>query len=224
MKLLHYRNIGFPKTGTTWLWRQLQSNPSIDGLLPDIHKEFFCASFTTYERIYRRFNRSINLNTFIFDLDPEHGLYTFPDKIHEHTTHLSFTFRNPYELLNSWYNYIKYSNPNLILDQNTFLRLDDPNVIRFTNVQKIFDNWSAIKIPFKILFYDDLLIDPKKYLFDICDFLNIEKFYNHRLGVIFKTDIKEQLQFDNSEIISYINESISIIEKHTNRNLSHWKK
>jgi hypothetical protein len=211
MRELHYRNIGFPKTGTTWLWLQLMSHPEIDGKFDHSVKEFHTADKEKYNQKYLNFNKTVNLNTYAF---------LNPDQLTS-ATHLSFIFRNPYELLTSWFNYLKNTNPNIKMSAESYLSFDNSNFKMFTNVSYIFDIIQRYDV--KYFFYDDLKLDNKQFFYNICDFLGIKKIYDARIQHIFKTEIKEPLEF-SYEIKKYVNESIHKIEDFVKRDLSNWKK
>jgi hypothetical protein len=212
MKSIHYRNIGYPKTGTTWLYYQLLYHPNVDGKVFLHEKEFVAKSEIEYKEKYQNYDVSFNLDTHLFQ--NYNNLF--------YSTHLSCIFRNIYQLLNTWYNYIKNTNMNIKMDQKTYLSLDNPNIQMFTNTKKLFNDWEGHNV--KFLFYDDLERDNKEFMYSICDFLNIPRYHDPRIKVKFKTKITEQLVYEDKEIISCINEAISIIEDNTHRDLTHWKK
>lgn len=224
MKRIHFRNIGFPKTGTTWLWYQLISHPEVDAKINLIFKESLGRNLEEYKKPYEKYNVSMNLHTHTFNIDFPLNHYCLPELVSEYTTHVTFRFRNPYELLNSYYNYIKNTNPNATFTAKDYLTVDSGSVKMFCDVKKIFDNWNKCKANFKYMFYDDLVNDPKKHMYEICEFLGINKFYDPKIKVKFKTDIKEQLIFDDKKLIKYINDNICVIEDTLKRDLSHWKK
>lgn len=211
MKKLHYRNIGYPKTGTTWVYYQLYDHPEMDFKPLLRQKEFNPTTKEKYFEMYKDYDNSFNLRTISFDS---------PEKLY-YATHISFTFRNLYELLNSWYNYLRY-NPNYTETPEEFIQYNNCNFKLITDVEKIFDNWKSHNV--KWLFYDDLAADNKKYMFDLCDYLGLSKYYSARIKVKFKTNITEQIVFDDQKLIKYINDKICIIEDHTHRDLTHWKK
>jgi hypothetical protein len=74
------------------------------------------------------------------------------------------------------------------------------------------------------MFYDDMVDNPEKYIFDICEHIGIKPLYHAKMNRVFVTDKKDPLVFDNTSTIKYINENISAIEDKLKRDLSHWKK
>ena len=58
MKILHYRNIGFPKTGTTWLHTQFLYHPNID-CKPNLNdKEYVGNTKEEYIKKYEKYDIS----------------------------------------------------------------------------------------------------------------------------------------------------------------------
>jgi hypothetical protein len=220
MKKIHYRNLGYPKSGTTWLYAQLRYHPQVDAKLQDYYKEFTAKSLDEYKSLYQDYNISANCNPRVFtDLKAETH-HEHPTRINEYTTHLTVCFRNVYDVLNSLFNMKKNMDPNFKMTEDNFIHSQSEF---YKNNKKIFEYWNECKIPIKFMFYDDLVNDPKKYFYDVCDYIGIKRSYKD-IGIKFKTDVKHPLAFDNKDIINYINDSISVIEEYTKRNLSHWKK
>lgn len=221
MRNVHYRNIGFPKTGTNWLWMQLMSHPEVDGKLDLIFKEYRTVNPSAYKNLYDNFNVSVNLDTHLFSEVGDNYFYN-ASRLHEHTTHISMTFRNPYEVLNSMFNMEKNRNPNFSLTSSDFTSLKEGKM--YVDMDSFFSCWEQCKLSIRYQFYDDLVDDPKRYFEDLCQFLGLTPRYDSKIGIKFKTQKNEPLLFENSEIIQYINSQISLIEEKTNRDLSHWKK
>lgn len=231
MKKVHYRNIGFPKSGTTWLWEQLMMHPQVDGKLAWPYKEFKGRTLTEYQGLYEMYDVSINLNTHVFVNNLGDSHFASPKNISSYTTHITCSLRNPYEILNSMYNMTKNSdrertlvnrtpNPKFTGNLDGYLR---KNIIVYTNFKKMFDEWDSCPVKVKYLFYDDLVSNPEKFFHDICDHIGIERHYKD-IGIVWKTEVNDPLAFDNAETIEYINKNISVIEERLNRDLSHWKK
>lgn len=220
MRKIHYRNIGFPKTGTNWLWVQLMRHPQVDCKLESNYKEYNVSNLALYKKLYEKYDVSINLDVHVYDrLLPENHHLSI-EKIHEHTTHITMILRNPYEIINSMFNMEKNRNINYNLTPDEHINKCYKTYSDFT---KIFSDWERCVLPVKYMFYDDLLNDPENYFYDICDYIGIKRHYKD-IGVKFKTEIKTPLTFDNDEIIKYINTGISVIEDRLDRDLSHWKK
>jgi len=219
MKKVHYRNIGFPKTGTNWLWVQLMRHPQVDCKLESNYKEYRGNSYESYKKIYEKYDVSVNLDTHAFARVFPAGHYIMPDRLHEHTTHVSMVLRSPYEVMNSMYNLERNRNANYKVDPKEYI---EQYYTTYADMNQIFEYWSQCKLPVKYLFYDDLVADPKEYFYNICDYLGLNRYYKD-IGIKFKTDINNPLVFDNEDIIKYINEGISVIEQTLNRDLSHWK-
>ncbi len=220
MRKIHYRNLGYPKSGTTWLYVQLRSHPEVDGKLRDSYKEFTSINLQEYKKAYQDYDVSINCNPRVFTSLKSEDHFEHPIHIHEYTTHLTVSFRNVYEVLTSLYNMKKHLDHNFKTTVEDFVGSQSEF---YKDLEKTFEYWNKCKLPIKYMFYDDLVNDPKQYFYDVCDYIGIKRSYKD-IGVKFKTHINTPITFDNTDIINYINESISVIENYTNRNLSHWKK
>jgi hypothetical protein len=118
----------------------------------------------------------------------------------------------------------KNRNNNFTISKEDYANINNPSIHLYCNTKKIFDDWANCKLPIKIMFYDDLKQDQQQFMFDICNYIGIKPFYNKNIDVAFKTDINEPLIFEDQQLISYINDGISVIEDYTKRDLSHWKK
>jgi len=119
MKKIHYQNVGFPRTGTTWLWENLTNHPEVfygdsfikklkakriineekenawQGLFPDE----LIRDHTQYTSLYADYDISLNFSPWGFKFSER-----LIKKVSEYTTHASFTLRNPYEVINSYHN------------------------------------------------------------------------------------------------------------------------
>lgn len=221
MKKIHYKNLGLPKTGTTWLWVQLMQHPDIDCKLPVSHKEYRHPSLEKYKMLYEKYDVSINLDTHMF-LKGSTDMHYSASQLHEYTTHISMSFRNPYEVLNSLHNMEKRRNPNYKKPSSDYANLDLGKGL--VDMESAFTAWKDCRLPMKFFFYDDLVADAKTYVEEICDFLGIRKFYDPRITPVFKTPITDPIVFDNKQVIDYINKQIEVTEQVTQRDLSHWKK
>jgi hypothetical protein len=221
MKKIHYRNVGLPKTGTTWLWHQLMRNRNIDGNLNDYLKEFKVKTIDDYKRLYEKFDVSVNFNTQVFYISSND--FERPDRIHEYTTHITLSIRNPYEILDSMFN-MRKNRKILNLDtKSAYTEVTSIIVERHSNFENIFDYWKSCKLDIKYMLYDDLVADPKKYTYDVCEYIGVTPSYTE-LGKILATVKEDPLIFDNQKTIDYINKNICVIEDRLNRDLSHWKR
>lgn len=210
MKKIHYRNIGFPKTGTTWLYTQLISHPDVDHKPHTAFKEFEGKSKEEYVDFYSNYDVSFNLRT---------NLYNVPEQLY-YATHISMFLRNPYEILNSYHNFFKRF-PDYKTTAKGFLNFDDWYFRSLTDMNKIFQDWKHVDLRF--FFYDDLNNDPKTFMHSICEFIGIRQYHDPRIGKKLETNITEQLIFKDESIVKYINEQIEITENKTKRSLAHWK-
>jgi len=167
MKKLHLLNIGFPKTGTTWLFRQIEKQSWFDQ--EDIPKEVNIIekdqSFNQYVSKYSQYNYSANFNPNLFKLGRNHiGLVnTIKSSL------VSIILRNPYEQLVSYYYFSKLgatggnqrpyeNNKDLVQWTEDFLQTD-----ALSNYCKIIDRWISSFPNTQIFLYDDLQENPVKF-------------------------------------------------------------
>lgn len=223
MRKIHYRNIGLPKTGTNWLWVQFMQHPLVDCKLDLSYKEHRDKDLLSYNRPYQDYDVSVNLDTHVFYDMYEKDYYARPNNIHHHTTHITMILRNPYEVLNSMFNMENNRNSTVIHNKEDYTNINSNIVKRYSDFKNIFEYWDDCELTIKYMFYDDLVNDPKKFMYDICDHIGIKPFCNTSRGKIFSTDKKDPLVFDNKDTIDYINRGICVIEDKLGRDLSHWK-
>lgn len=223
MKRIHYRNLGFPKTGTNWLWLQFMQHPLVDCKLDHRYKEYRGQDLASYKKVYEKYDVSLNLDTHVFYDMYDENYHARPENIHEHATHLTMILRNPYEVLNSMFNMEKNRDSKLDIRKEQYTNIDSDIVKRYSDFKNIFRYWSSCKLTIKYMFYDDLVNDSKKFMYDICDHIGIKPFCNTSRGVAFPTDKKDPLVFDNQSTIDYINKGICDVEEFLNKDLSHWK-
>jgi hypothetical protein len=240
MKKIHYKNIGLPKTGTTWLWLQLSIHPDIDFFtlregkekvqcIVDKHKRFNANnnvkekkfdSVEEYKKFYEPFDISLNFDTWTF--------ITVNKEISDLTTHTSVSFRNPYDQIASWWNFFQrpYWNERMLInaDERNFLNFANPTFMQFTDYEKIISDWRPYNL--KPMIYDDIINDPEQYVKDVCNFLGIKEHYDSGMGskIVLQTEYTESLKWLNDDVVKFINSKISYLEDFTKRDLSHWKK
>jgi hypothetical protein len=242
MKKIHYKNIGLPKTGTTWLWEQLITNPDIDmfhsmqkfNSIKKLHnlnnkfefngvpKEARFNSKEEYLDFYSKYDISVNFDTWFYKFISADSS-TWENQIIKESSHISVSLRNPYEILNSWYNFFEASFSNA----ETFKNLDkNKRFYHLTAYKTMFDALTLCKDKVKILFYDDIKNDHEKFLREVCDFIGISYNYDplNSTRVIGHTIYNDTLTIDDEQLIMHINENICHIEDFTQRDLTHWKK
>jgi hypothetical protein len=247
MKKIHYKNIGLPKTGTTWLWLQLSTHPDIDMFTTNtthqdpskpLHtiingevmpnrpcwtlKEQKYSSKEEYLNFYSKYDISVHFDTWFFK-DSLTDINSWQNEINKESSHISVSLRNPYDLLNSWYNFFEKKNNKI---NKTFSHLANPTFFNLVTYKKMFEELSLYKNKIKVLFYDDMKNDHEKYLKEVYDFIGISYNYYPMFGtkIMLPTSYVEQLTITDEGLIMHINENICRIEDFTHRDLSHWKK
>ena len=223
VKTTHYQNIGFPKCGTSWLYGRFGNMHDVTKL----GKENFWQERSTNEHEFKiNYIDHYSSHDITFNFNTQ--TYTLPiekkKKVHEYTTHLTMIIRNPWELMESWYNYAIVSS-----QEKEYIGTLDTNLM--FDFPKVFQNWSFSQIPVKVMLYDDLCDTPIEFVKEICKYTStrykgsvttesILRWYES----INKTVYTKSLPLPNKELINLINNRITETELITGRNLNHWKK
>jgi hypothetical protein len=198
MKKIHYQNVGYPRTGTTWLWDSLITHPEIfksDNLLKRIktrskinqfsfkenhwqeqNHNLLLVDFSDYIKIYEEYDISLNFRPYTFRLTTDHI-----KKISNYTTHVSMTLRNPYELFDSNYN--------LFIHKLNYTNLDHKPYSRFSLMD---DEWSNFKIANGLSDGSDpnTFIDFWIYYFDFFNTIKKWMKFSNSFRVFFYDDLK----------------------------------
>ena len=174
--------IGTEKAGTTWLYENLRMHPDI--YLP-VRKElnffwrnywFYCYPLSFYAKYFSR----APINAIIGEFTPYSTMslsrIRFVGKIMPNVK-LILILRNPVDRLWSASLMILIRSQKRIFDEITyseFLQLmSKKELLAFGLYPDILKNWRTVfpEHQIKVLFYDDLVRDPKNYLMECFDFL-----------------------------------------------------
>ena len=163
MKKLHLLNIGFPKTGTTWLFRQIEKQSWFDqkNITKEINLIEKDQSFNQYISKYNNYNYTANFNPNLYMLGSSH--VKLLHKIR--SSSVSITLRNPFEQLVSYYYFSKLSGHGSPIPyenkKDLFQWTDDfLETKSLSNYSKIIDRWMQYFSNLKIFLYDDLRDNP----------------------------------------------------------------
>jgi len=237
MKKIHYQNVGFPRTGTTWLWRSLIDNPAVfkvdnfslrlktrkfaldnkENSWQEDNVEKLIDDPSEYINIYSKYDVSMNFRPFTFMISD-----AAIEKIAEYTTHASIIIRNPYEVLDSFYNmqHLFQDDLDKNIVQTTSLGdewkaykllypevsgSNQSDVLNFYIYRFSFANtvrrWLNFKNKFKVFYYEDLVHNPNAFYNSVCEFI----------GIPF-----------NSPIPEIVNDSEGLNKIHNKSNLTHF--
>jgi len=207
-------HFGLPKTGTTWLWKNLKKHPSIDY---QGHKEdpyLFSCDFSTsgYIDYYKKYNFVLDFNPSNWRLDSRQL-----KELDSIITYYSIGLRNPYDLLNSFYNFsMKRRNTNF--DHCLVSNLLNMHFVSFSDIlERLYTN---INKPIHIMLYDDFKKDNQAYLDSCLSHLGLSSM-PILVDKISVTNYTKELKFTNIEI-SKINSIIDQTAGLIDRDLTHW--
>ena len=209
----HIVNIGFPRTGTTWLWECAGFDPVNDKENPILTTDL---DFDRYVKYYSQYQVSANFNPNLWCLDRE--IIQF---IQQHATHITLIVRNPFDFVERYFDFIHRDEEVSVLTE--FLVFGG-----FINYKDIIDRWSVGAVKLKVLFFEDLERNPSKFFKEYMDFCQISIAknkiidYNVKINANPKQE-KIRLNFTANQI-KFINQEIDRFQTLTDRDLTHWKK
>ena len=152
MKIAHYQYVGWPRSGSTFIYRIFRKNARLQDCATTVFKEKICNTLNDYQE-YRQFDYSINMNALTF-ANPDESIQ-LADSV---TDKFFACVRNPYDWISSVYT---FSNGQLDFGAN-------PN---YTRALTRFN--SLTTRPFKLFFFDDLIADTQDFVNSIHDYLEL---------------------------------------------------
>lgn len=237
--------IGVQKSGTSWLHRELSKHPEL--FLPKkkelrfyIDSKNFTGNVVNESSLqaYINFFKSVPVGTLKGEATPEYIFQTqCAERIHKlkPDTKLIVLLRQPAERAFSQWRMI--STHKKIDTTLSFLEAFDRNLpenasmkergLYEKQLKRIFSIFPHKNI--QILFYDDLVADPKAFLHETYKFLNVKNYYSedytNRLIARYeeKCDIRKKMTVEEKvQLTNYYRDSILNLEELLSVNLSHW--
>jgi hypothetical protein len=162
MKNKHIVNVGLPRCATTWVWHNILHH--LDSDLDIYNKEnplLLNGSYSQYKDFYNQYTVSANFNPNLWHIDTDLIRY-----IDQYATHISIIFRNPYEFIERYCDWIKVPDP----EQDVNFIIES----KFVDYYEISARWkNNTTKKFNIFYFEDIVSDPKLFLlnyFDFCEF------------------------------------------------------
>jgi hypothetical protein len=217
MESKHILNIGFPRCGSTWLWRNLTQHPSVDkpGYIKE-NKIMFDDTYLGYKDFYKNYNVSANFNPNLWTIDLELIKY-----LSNYATHVSIIFRNPYDFIQRYYDFIfRGKDTNDIVDRLISLKYVDYQTICSRWVDSINFNTK-----FKIFYFDDLVANSDLFLSNYFKFCQLDDILIKDSHIVKNATVhldKTLINF-SKEHKKTINQYIDNFSTYTNTDFSHWK-
>jgi hypothetical protein len=207
----HIVNIGFPRTGTTWLWELAEFEPR------DKENNILTTSlnFSQYIDYYKKYQISANFQTNLWCVDRE--IIKF---VHQHATHISVILRNPFDFIERYVDWIH-------TDEDIETLTDYIVTSGFVKYCDIVDRWSTTNAKFQIFFFEDLERDPFNFFKEYMNFCQIPIAKNKDIDYTLKVNAnkkqnKIKLKFTNNQI-NFINREIDQFQSIVDKDLRHWK-
>lgn len=213
MNSKHIVNIGYPRSGTTWLWNHAKFEPRLDKENTILTTTL---DFNQYISYYNQHQISANFQTNLWCIDKE--IIKFVQK---QATHITLIVRNPFDFVERYFDWIHKSQP---IDTLT----DYIIYSGFINYRDIVDRWSPGSSKFKIFFFDDLKTDPEKFLSQYLMFCDLPVVKSKQINYTKEINAnpkqnKIKLNFNHNQI-KFINNEIDRFQVVVDRDLSHWKR
>ena len=210
----HIVNIGYPRSGTGWLWWHT-------GFEPRHNKEdkilMTSIDFEEYINYYKQYKVSANFQPNLITVDTD--IIKF---VQTHATHISLIVRNPYDFVERYFDFIDNRSPSDLINFIVYEGL--------LNYYDIVQRWQHGSQKFELFFFEDLEFDPTGFYKNYMSFCNepisIAKFsnidYTKKINANPKFK-KVKIEFEPAQI-NYINNEIDRFQLLVNKNLSHWKR
>jgi len=218
MKHIHYVNLGYPKTGTTWLFDNLIQYPGIDydGIKENLYLPNIGYPLDPYINYYWSYNISLSFAPSQHMLDSKQ----YKD-LNQLATHFSIVLRNPYQIVSSLLNRCGAKN------FNSYTK--DLIKLNFFDYQRVVARMisSGLTKPILVLYYDDIEKNPIGVLKTVINHLELpvhQDFFNSYTNTkINNTNYTQEISFDHEET-TVINQWIDRASEYFNKNLEHWKR
>jgi len=163
MKTTHILNIGYPKCGTTWLWKLLAQQSWFTAAIEKENTRLITGVVVSdYIKPYTDYDITANFAPGNFALDR----YVIKQLSELPTVQTSIILRNPYDLYWSLYNFLPNSD---LATYNNFVN-NLNNQSWFTRPAHVIKRWQQIfgKERFCIFFYDDLQKNNSDFFNNYC--------------------------------------------------------
>jgi hypothetical protein len=235
MKIAHFQYVGYPRSGSTFLWRVFQHQDQLQHCATSVVKEFEASNSQSYQDNYMNFDYSINMNAGTLIKRSQQQL----QMSNAVTDRYFLCLRNPFEVVES------------VFAQWNGVSLPDSLVYRIAECADNLNFFQQhINRPFKIFYFDNLVQNSDAFVKNICDYLEIstpvvdlskilkhsskevyhdinitESIYkiNNPMKIRTKNELLPQYIFSNQEI-EYFNQQIVALENYLERDFSHWKR
>lgn len=218
VKKIHIMNIGHPRCGTTWLWRNLKKHPYMADVVYEKENQILHQAYNmqNYIDFYSRFNYSANFNPNSYMID--RNLISF---LSPYLSHVTWVVRNPYDFIQRYYDYIGSNTTHTEF-------IDWALEFRIIDYHLIWQRWNDRldkKSKIKVFFFDDLKNRPEWFLteyFTFCDLpVTLDEQFATPRNVSTKTT---QTIIDFTDYQSRINQKIELFMKQIDVDLTGWLK
>lgn len=218
MNTKHILNIGYPKSGTTWLWQQLTLQSWFSRPRGKENDDLITGTpVCDYVQDYSSMAITGNFSTSNFALDR----YVIKQLSEIEITTVTIILRCLFDLLNSLYNFSPKSQHFAFEDWCSNL----DKQAWFTHTAKILDRWRYYfpDSRFAVFCFDHLKKDPKMFFEQYCSALDLPGVDRCATAAINTTDYKFRPIFD-ADMVDRLNGHIDDLQSRIWFDIQHWKK
>jgi hypothetical protein len=209
----HIVNIGFPRTGTTWLWKCAGFEPKFDKENNILTNSL---DFDRYIDYYKKYQISANFQPSLWCVDKE-----IIEFVHQYATHITCIVRNPFDFVERYFDWIRKDQDHDVLTQYLVSS-------GYVNYRGVVDRWASGPARFRVFFFEDLEQNPAIFFKEYMAFCQLPIAETNTIDYTTKVNAnpkrkKIKLNFTDDQI-SVINQEIDRFQLVVDKDLTHWKK
>ena len=215
----HILNIGYPKTGTTWLWDNLCLQPNFHAPVHKENNQLFTngCDVNQYVQTYCDYNITGNfLPTLVYA-----DRYIINRLSSINTISASLILRDPKKWMFSCYNFNNQLQHTISKDFNTYVGEQICSGLLQYNYSVTIKRWQQYFKDFTVLLYDDIEQNPLQFLENYFSTMGLplETWTLTRKNV---TNYTQEYAISESHLKT-LNKVITELEQTINCSLEHWK-
>ena len=222
MKSSHIINIGYPKCGTTWVWKVLTQQEWFSHPREKENADLTNGISTVdqYSKDYVNYPITANFDPSLLGIDR----YMIHLLSEIDTVNVSIILRNPFDLYWSLYNFLIRRHRNSYTFSESIVDLHGDGWFNQTNL--ILSRWMEFFPPnrFKIFFYEDLKSNPEIFFLNYCSQMNLPVPAILDLQKINVTAYQYSNNLISNDLVALINYDIDQLQSVIDRDISHWKR
>ncbi len=221
MKTNHILNIGYPRSGTTWLWEAFTKQAWYTQVGPKENNDVILGkkSVSRYCEDYQQQDITGNFSPMMVAADK----YTIALLAQMPSIHASIILRNPYEIFWSWHQYYNLRYNNYTYRDYFKTRERAPWMLKF---DVIIERWQDLfsSDRFQVFFHEDLERSPNDFFLDYCSRMSLPLPCSVTTKRINATRYNPHVDASiDTSLTKLIDHHIDRLQPLVHRDLSHWR-